>query len=153
MTEYSSLERKFLDSRIQWLRKRMDAERARAPGRPPRAAVDAALGPQAHHAEYDIRTESGRYIFEEILPGLLEYFFAKNAGYGDQHRYGLGPAAEWVGIDRKIHKLERVLWDGEAPEPGQETTEQMLFDLVGQVLIILDLLAGNHNPRGRGPSE
>ncbi len=129
------------------------AERARQHGSALAATLDAVFDelPLAMRENpYQIGTTSGWFIYEVILPEVLRHFFTKNAGYGDQHRYGLGPAAEWVGIDRKIHKLERVLWEGE-PVSGPEHVEEMLYDLIGQCFIILDLLAGNHNPRGRGP--
>lgn len=91
-----------------------------------------AIGPQP-------QTSSGFFIYEVLLPEFLERFFAKNADYGDQHRRGLGVAAEYVGIHRKIEKLKAALWDGQ--EMNGEDAREMLMDLIGQCFIVLDLMA------------
>jgi hypothetical protein len=89
------------------------------------------------------QTSSGYFIYEVLLPEFLERFFAKNADYGDQHRTGLGTAAEFVGIHRKVEKLKTALWDGQ--EMNGEGPREMLFDLIGQCFIILDLMAQEEN--------
>lgn len=92
-------------------------------------------GPQSGQPQ----TASGHFIQEVLLPEFLERFFAKNADYGDQHRAGLGVAAEYVGIHRKVEKLKKALWDGQTM--NGEDAREMLFDLIGQCFIVLDLLA------------
>lgn len=88
---------------------------------------------------HGISTSSGWFIYEEILPQVLDHFFQKNADYGDNHREGLGARAEFVGIHRKVKKLEKALWNRD--NMNGEGVEEMLTDLIGQCLITLDLLA------------
>lgn len=85
-----------------------------------------------------VKTESGRYIVEQIVPEVLEHFLSKNADYGDQHRFGLGPRAEYVGMHRKMYKLKKALWEGQ--EMNHEGVREMVKDLIGSGLLILDLL-------------
>lgn len=92
---------------------------------------------------FGVRTSSGWFIYESILPDVLRFFFKKNADYGDNHRTGLGPAAEYVGIHRKVEKLKTALWEGQEMEG--EGTKEMLYDLIGQCLIVLDLIAVEEN--------
>jgi hypothetical protein len=93
-----------------------------------------------------IRTESAQYIVDEILPVVIEHFLKKNADYGDQHREGLGPKGEFVGIHRKVGKLRRALWDGKAM--NFEGAEEMLYELIGACLITLDLIDLEHHSDG-----
>ena len=88
------------------------------------------------------------FIYEVLLPEFLERFLAKNADYGDQHRTGLGVKAEYVGIHRKIEKLKSALWDEQAM--NGEGAREMLFDLIGQCFIVLDLMAQEEAKRERG---
>lgn len=90
---------------------------------------------------YNIRTFSGMFIYEVVLPEFLRHFFDKNADYGDQHRTGLGLKGEFVGLHRKMAKLQKAIWDGE--EMVGEGPEEMLFDLIGTALLMLDLM---HRP-------
>lgn len=83
-------------------------------------------------------TESAHDILSSILPDVIGHFLKDNADYGDNHREGLGARAEFVGIHRKVKKLEKALWDGE--DMNGEGAEEMLSDLIGQCLITLDLL-------------
>ena len=87
---------------------------------------------------YGIQTASGWCIYEHVLPAVLRRFFRKNADYGDNHRNGLGLRAEYVGLHRKLEKLRRAIWDGQLM--AGESAEEMLEDLIGQCLIMLDLL-------------
>lgn len=93
------------------------------------------------------QTESGEHILEVLVPRWAEHFVAKNGDYGDQHRYALGPKAEWVGVDRKITKLEEAIWNEK--QMNGEGVQEMLHDLIGQCFLILDLLDGNWEPRSR----
>jgi hypothetical protein len=85
-------------------------------------------------------TNSARFILTYVLPAALERWLVKNADYGDNHRtskYGL--KGELIGLDRKMMKLYRAIWLEE--KMNGEGPEEMLEDLLGQVLIMLDLLA------------
>jgi hypothetical protein len=87
---------------------------------------------------YHISTSSGWFIYEVILPEVMRKFFSKNADYGDQHRTGLGIKAEFVGLHRKFAKLKAFFWDGQ--EMNHETGEEMLHDVIGACLLMLDLM-------------
>lgn len=93
------------------------------------------------------KTRSSEYIMNTIFPQWAKHFLAKNADYGDQHRYALGPRAEYVGIDRKMYKLEETIWH-ERDLNGEQARE-ILFDIIGQSFILIDLLDGNWEPRSR----
>lgn len=82
-------------------------------------------------------TESAKDIVEHIVPQVLGHFLPKNADYGDQHRTGLGPKGEYVGLHRKMAKLERSLWDGKPM--NHEGPEEMILDIIGACFLILDL--------------
>lgn len=88
---------------------------------------------------YDIRTASGMFIYEVLLPRFLKHFFDKNADYGDQHRSGLGLKGEFVGLHRKMAKLQKAVWDEE--ELVGEQVPELLYDLIGTALLMLDLEA------------
>lgn len=88
---------------------------------------------------YNIQTSSGYFIYEVILPEFLRHFFAKNAEYGENHREGLGVRAEFVGLHRKVRKLQKAIWDGE--ELAFEQPQELLWDLIGSCLLMLDLMA------------
>ncbi len=100
---------------------------------------------QLHAGPYT--TESAEHIMGTLFPRFAAHFLPKNADYGDQHRYALGPRAEWVGIDRKVTKLEHAIWN--ESEMNGEQVEEMLYDMIGQCFILLDLLDGNWEPRSR----
>lgn len=85
-----------------------------------------------------IRTQSADYIVNIVLPRVLAHFLRKNADYGDQHRTGLGVKAEYVGLHRKMAKLQKVLWEDQ--EMNHEGPQEMLCDIIGACLLILDLL-------------
>lgn len=84
-----------------------------------------------------VKTESARNIVENLIPEFLEHFLPKNADYGDQHRSGLGPRGEFVGLHRKMAKLEKAVWEGK--QMNHEGPQEMLRDLIGTALLMLDL--------------
>lgn len=133
-TDGPCLERVFVENEMAAYAETIEAV---APGGEPQVMYFQLRGDKA-------KTASGRYIVERVLPDVIEHFLAKNADYGDQHRYGLGPKAEFVGIHRKIGKLEAALWKGQ--QMNGEDAETMLKELIGQCLITLDLLNGNWTP-------
>jgi hypothetical protein len=90
----------------------------------------------------DNPSESSKYIIGEILPDWVNHFLSKNVDYGDQHReIGLGEIGEFVGIWRKLYKLKRAIVD---KQPMQnENVDEMLYDLIGQCFLLLDIRRGN----------
>jgi len=117
------------------------AETARSHGKALAAALDGVFQDlqRPPRGLREPATSSGWFVYEVLLPEFLEQFLAKNADYGDQHRAGLGVRAEYVGIHRKVEKLKTALWDGQVM--NGEGPREMLFDLIGQCFIVLDLMA------------
>lgn len=89
-------------------------------------------------AETTQQTEMSRWLLLDGLPDFLDNFLSKNADYGDQHLHGLGPRGEFVGIHRKVAKLQKAVWEGE--EMNHEGAEEMLRDLIGTAFLMLHLL-------------
>lgn len=119
---------------------------AQSHGRALAAVLDAVLhgGVVRGSNPYGIQTTSGWFIYEVVLPDVLRHFFKDNADYGDNHREGLGLRAEFVGVHRKVKKLQKAIWDGE--NMNGEGAEEMLTDLIGQCLIMLDLIQSGKQP-------
>jgi hypothetical protein len=83
-------------------------------------------------------SESAHAIMGTVVPKALLHFLAKNREYGDNHRkskYGI--KGELIGLDRKLGKLYRAIWEDTPME--FEQPEEMLCDLIGAALLMLDL--------------
>lgn len=89
-------------------------------------------------------TDEGRAILMDVLPQALEMFLAKNKDYQNFSLPDLGPRAHFVGIWRKVGKLKRGLWDGEALA-GEQVSE-LLQDLLGHILLALLEVQGRIKP-------
>lgn len=97
-------------------------------------------------AKYDIENipnEQAMRVVHDILPKVLELYLKKSKDYGgnvshDAPGGNLGPRALFPDMWRKMGKLRRSLWEGK--ELQGEQTEEILMDLVGHVLIVLDEL-------------
>ena len=97
------------------------------------------VGPSTVTYEFqNIPNDQAKRIIQEVLPGVLELYLSKSRDYGGNvgDMIGLGAKATFVDIWRKVGKLKRALWDGQ--KMIGEQTEEILADLVGHVLIILD---------------
>jgi hypothetical protein len=89
----------------------------------------------------NLPNEQAIRIVTEILPKVLELYLSKSRDYGgnvmeDAPGGGLGPKACFPDMWRKMGKLRRAIWD-EQPMVGEQPDE-ILSDLIGHVLIILD---------------
>lgn len=80
-------------------------------------------------------TEEAYQILMNVLPGVLSKFLTKNQDYQNFGLAHLGAKAHFVGIWRKVGKLRRGLWDGEALA-GEQVSEVM-SDIIGHVLLAL----------------
>lgn len=93
------------------------------------------LGP--NHIKYEfvnLATDEQIRIVRDVLPDLLNKFFAKNVDYQDfDPTADLGAKAHFLGIWRKCVKLKRGLWEGK-PLAGEDVSE-VLDDLIGHALL------------------
>ena len=82
-------------------------------------------------------------IIAVILPAALNLFAAKNRGYKKtkRHRPSLGARGEFVEIERKVTKLELGIWDGDSDAFNSESREEVVNDLLGHCLLMLDAFA------------
>lgn len=85
-------------------------------------------------------SKTAEWVMSTAIPEWAEHFLAKNADYGDQHAIiGLGPAAEFVGMWRKMFKLKKAIWEG--AELNGEKAPEMLDDLIATCFLIKHLIA------------
>lgn len=90
----------------------------------------------------NIPNEQAMRIVKDVLPKALALYLNKSKDYGGNvgDLAKLGPKSMFVDIWRKVGKLKRSLWDG-APLVGEQN-EEIIQDLIGHCLIILDDLQG-----------
>lgn len=79
-----------------------------------------------------------------IAERALERFIQRNKDYGDEARV-LGLKGQYSDLNRKIIKLKRIMWDD--VEPVNESLEEILQDLLGNILLTLDMM--NDEEAGR----
>jgi hypothetical protein len=76
-----------------------------------------------------------------ILPEVMSLFAKKNAEYGE-NAFELGVRGQFSDIWRKIGKLRTALWDQDYSKLTSESVEEVIRDLIGHLLLTLDLLNG-----------
>lgn len=81
-----------------------------------------------------------RTILAQVVPETMAYYVGKSLHYGDTTADELGPRAQFIDINRKVGPLKRRLWEGRPQEPGTETTEQILMDLIGHSLLTIEMM-------------
>lgn len=86
----------------------------------------------------NIPNNQARRIVEDILPQVMTLYLRKSKDYDGNvmAMLKLGPKASFVDLWRKVGKLKGALWDGK--QMVGEQADEILADLVGHVLIILD---------------
>ena len=92
----------------------------------------------------DPQTQEARIILKYILPPALNLFLAKNKDYdipGINIAQELGTRGQWADMYRKIAKLKQSMWEKNGEGLEFETAEQVLYDLLGHVLLALKFLA------------
>jgi hypothetical protein len=84
--------------------------------------------------------DQAKRIVLSVLPKVLSLYLNKSKDYDGNvmAMFNLGPKACFVDLWRKVGKLKGALWDGR-PMVGEQADE-ILMDLVGHTLIILDEL-------------
>lgn len=81
-------------------------------------------------------TPEACYILAKVLPTLLKDFLESNAKYARaQAGHDLGLKGIIPDINRKTSALITRIWDGQ--EAGRDSTEEIVRDLVGHLLLML----------------
>lgn len=86
-------------------------------------------------------TKVAQAIFTKHLPAWINLFLQKNASYGESGYHDLGIKGYWPEIRRKLARLERALWRDEDTSIWTEQPTEIIFDLIGTLLMCYDLLA------------
>jgi len=94
------------------------------------------LGPQA------------RRIIFNLLPKFVDGFVEASLHYGPDSANVLGPAGQFSDIWRKIGPLRRALWEG--VELEREQPAEICYDLIGHLLLTIDMLQQGLDRRGSG---
>lgn len=110
------------------------------------AQICAALG--ISEEDWEALGNQGKRIIALILPQWAQAFVEANKHYGDSNANKLGPAGQWADIWRKIGPLERALWFGETLT--RETPDVICMDLIGHLLLTVDMLREGVDRRGTG---
>lgn len=74
-----------------------------------------------------------------VAVDALEHFVKRNKGYGESAS-DLGVKGQYADINRKVIKLRRRLWEDVPVSLGDEPTEEVCFDLIGHLLLTVDML-------------
>lgn len=98
--------------------------------------------------DWDSLGNQARRIIGIILPEFVRKFVEANKHYGPNNANVLGPAGQFADIWRKIGPLRRALWDG--VELTREGPDEICKDLIGHLLLTIDMLQQGVNRRGTG---
>lgn len=80
----------------------------------------------------------GHYIITNLVQEWATQFAESNVHYGDDAHGDLGPAAQFVDINRKVRVLRRAFWEGKPTT--RESPRQVLLDLIGHCFLAVELL-------------
>lgn len=84
-----------------------------------------------------IPTADARYILM-LLPDILAQFLEKNAKYAMvEQGYDLGDQGIIPDLNRKLGILVKRLWAGIEPDPKEESTDEVIGDMIGHLLLML----------------
>lgn len=81
--------------------------------------------------------DQGRTILYTVMPDVIRSFLKKNRDYGDTS-FELGLKGQYAELHRKMGKLKRSMWEGEAL--AFEQTDEVLSDLIGHCLLSMYFL-------------
>jgi hypothetical protein len=81
-----------------------------------------------------------REMLTRQLPAVLQHFYMKHQEYGEEGAYMLGARGQYADVNRKVIKLKRTLWDGHPVQPGSESMQTVVSDLIGHCLLTLNFL-------------
>jgi len=93
-------------------------------------------------------SQARRVIFN-LIPKFAVSFVEASQHYGPDNANVLGPAGQFSDIWRKIGPLRRALWDG--AELEREQPDEICFDLIGHLLLTIDMLQQGVDRRGKSP--
>ena len=96
--------------------------------------------------DWDSLGNQAKRIIGLILPAFAQKFVDANKHYGSGNANALGPAGQFADIWRKIGPLRRALWEGE--ELTREMPDEICLDLIGHLLLTVDMLQQGVNRRG-----
>lgn len=93
---------------------------------------------------YHVKVEEGdteqlRRILVNELPFVIGHFARKNKQYGENAGV-LGVRGQFADIWRKIGLLKTAMWDGEPERLQFEDVTEVIWDLIGHLLLTLDML-------------
>lgn len=97
---------------------------------------------------WDRLGEQAQRIITDLLPEFVDRFVAANLHYGPDNANVLGPAGQYADIWRKIGPLRRALWEGE--ELTRESPVEICMDLMGHLVLTIDMLRKGVDRRGTG---
>ena len=84
-------------------------------------------------------------ILHDVLPRVIELFLQKVADYSNGEAVNwanvLGDRGQFADIWRKVGKLQTGLWEGR--ELTGESVEEVVMDLIGHCLLILEMRTRN----------
>lgn len=98
--------------------------------------------------DWDVIGNQAQRILGLILPQFAQKFVEANMHYGPDNANVLGPAGQFADIWRKIGPLRRALWEGE--QLTREGPDQICLDLIGHLLLTIDMLQQGVDRRGAG---
>lgn len=96
--------------------------------------------------DWDSLGNQAKRILGLILPRFAQKFVAANQHYGPNNANVLGPAGQFADIWRKIGPLRRSLWEG--VELTREGPDEICLDLIGHLLLTVDMLQQGVDRRG-----
>lgn len=98
--------------------------------------------------EWEKLGPQGQRIIQDLVPEFVRRFVRANIHYGPNNANVLGPAGQFADIWRKIGPLRRALWEGE--DLTREAPEEICMDLIGHLLLTIDMLQQKVDRRGIG---
>lgn len=91
-------------------------------------------------------TKVAERIFTRYLIDWVNLFLQKNASYGEGAYHVDGLAGYWPELRRKVARLRRAIWQGEDTSDWTEQPAEIIFDLIGTLLMCYDLLGEQVGP-------
>lgn len=90
--------------------------------------------------------------FSALAKLWWDQFQAAYIEYGPGAADETGLAGQWGDLHRKVKKLKRFMWEGDAAHLTRETPEEILIDLIGHCFLALEML-GRGSTGGRSSSR
>jgi hypothetical protein len=81
-------------------------------------------------------TPEAEYIVEHLVREWLDSFLAKNRKYKDVDQ-SLGARGVFPDVNRKVGILKSRVWNDERHAPAEESTDEVIMDLIGHLFLML----------------